>query len=91
MEEDDIRLILKHHNSNFITYETHSGIYSKKHDTSEVAHTMGDHEWTLPIEYDDITMGTKLILTRFGGTFRTLRFDEKSTFITLLGFTRYWD
>ena len=30
---------------------------------------MGDHEGTLQIEYDDISMKTNLILTRFGGTF----------------------
>ena len=36
-------------------------------------------------------MKTKLILTRFGSTFGTLRFDERSFFSTLLGFTPYWD
>ena len=36
-------------------------------------------------------MKTKPILTRFGSTFGTLRFDEKLFFNTLLGFTRYWD
>ena len=30
-------------------------------------------------------------MTRFGSTFGTLRFDEKSFFHTLLGFTPYWD
>ena len=52
---------------------------------------MADHEGTLPIEYDDISMKTKPILTRFGGTFGMLRFDEKSFFNTLLGFRHYWD
>ena len=52
---------------------------------------MGDHEGTLQNEYDDVTMKTKLILTRFVGTFGTLIFDEKSFFSTLLGFTPYWD
>ena len=52
---------------------------------------MGDHEGTLQIEYDDDTMKTKLILTRFGLTFGTLRFNEKSFFITSSGFTTYWD
>ena len=41
---------------------------------------MGDHEGTLQIEFDDISVKTKLILTRFGGTFGTLRFIEKSFF-----------
>ena len=36
-------------------------------------------------------MKTKLILKQFGGTFGTLRFDERSFFNTLLGFTPYWD
>ena len=44
---------------------------------------MGDHERTLQIEYD-ITMKTKLILKRFGGTFGMLRFDDKS-FLHLIG------
>ena len=44
---------------------------------------MGDHKGTLQIEHDDIK--------GFGGTFGTLRFDEKSLFNTLLGFTSYWD
>ena len=51
---------------------------------------MGDHEKTLQIEYD-FSMKTKIILTRFGSTFGTLWFDEKSFFNTLLGFTPYWD
>ena len=50
---------------------------------------MGDHEGTLQIEYDDDTMKTKLVLTRFGSTFGTLRFDERSFFDTLLCFTPY--
>ena len=52
---------------------------------------MGDHEKTLQIEFDDISMKTKLILTRFGSTFGTLRFDEKAFLNTLLGFTPYCD
>jgi len=51
---------------------------------------MGDHEGTLKIEYGDISMKTKFILTRCGATFGTLRFDERSFFNTLLGFTPYW-
>ena len=48
---------------------------------------MVDHEGNLKIEYDDISMKTKLISTCFGGTFGTLGFDEKSFFNTLVGFT----
>ena len=36
-------------------------------------------------------MKTQLILTRFGGTFRTLRFDEKTFLKTFSVFTLYWD
>ena len=52
---------------------------------------MGDHEGTLKIENNDISIKTKLILIRFTGTFWTLCFDEKSIWNTLLGFTPYWD
>ena len=45
----------------------------------------------MKIEYDDITTKTKLILKRFGGTFGTLNFYEKSFFSTVLGFTPFWD
>ena len=87
LDEDDFQLILTHYNSNFVTYKF-PGIYSIK-DFSEAVYTMGDHEGTLKIEYDDTSMKTKLILTRFGGTFGTLRFDERSFFKTFLGFTPY--
>ena len=39
---------------------------------------MGDHERTLKIEYVDNSMKTKTILTSFGETFGTLKFDETS-------------
>ena len=48
---------------------------------------MGNHKRNPQIEYDDFSMKTKLILTRFGGTFGTLRFDENF----FLGFVPYWD
>ena len=53
---------------------------------SDATFTTGDHEGTPQIEYNDITMKTKPILTRFGGNFGRLRFDEQSLFNTLLGF-----
>ena len=37
---------------------------------------MDDHERTLKINYDDISIKTKPNSTRFGGTFGTLRCDE---------------
>ena len=88
LDEDDIQLILKQNNEKFITTEISPGIYTIK-DIGEAVYTMGDHQGTLQVEYDDITRKTKLILTRFGSTFGTLRFNEKSFFNTLLGLTPY--
>ena len=52
---------------------------------------MGDHEGTLQNEYDGVSIKTKLVLTRLGSTFGTLRFDEKSFFNTFLGFIPFLD
>ena len=41
-------------------------------DFSEAVYIMGDHEGTLQIEDDDLTIKTKLILTRLGSTFSLL-------------------
>ena len=90
LDENDIQLISKQYSSYFVTYELSPGIYSIRV-ISEVVYKMGDHEGTLQIGYDDISMRTKLILTRFVSTFGTLRFNEKSFFsyfiiiLTLLG------
>ena len=89
LDEDVIQLFFKQCNSNFVTYEIAPGIYSIKF-ISEVVYTMGDHEGTLQIEYDDIILKTKSILTRFGGTSGILRFDEKSFFSNLIGIAPYW-
>ena len=86
MDEDNFQLILKQCNSNFVTYEISPGIYSIE-DISGAVYTMGDHERTLPIEDDDISLKTKFNISRFGGSFRTLRFDVK----TFLGCAPYWD
>ena len=58
---------------------------------SESIYTMGDHEGTLNNEYVDISLKTKLVLTPFGGSFGTLKFNEKSFFNSLLDFTPYQD
>ena len=79
LDEEDIQLILKHCNPNVVTHELSSTIYTIK-DVSEGVYILGDHERTLQIEYDDISMKSKLILTRFDGTFGTLRFTEKTFF-----------
>ena len=90
LDEDDIRWIKKQYKSNFITYELSPGIYLIK-DIAQAVYTMGDHDGTLEYEYDDNTMKTKLVLTRFGGKFGTVRFDGKSFFITSLNFSQNWD
>ena len=91
LEEDNIRLILKQYNEKFVTYELDPGNYTIE-DLQRAVYSLGDHEGALQIEYDDyLNKKVKLILTRFGSTFETLRFDEKSFFHTLLGFTPYWD
>ena len=90
LEEDDIQLILKQYNEKFITYELDPGNYTIE-DLQKAVYPLGDHEGTLQIEYDDLNKKVKLILTRFGDTFGTLRFDKKALFHTLFGFTPYWD
>ena len=87
LDEDDIQLIFKQCNEKFITYQLSPEIYSIE-DISIALYTIGDHEGTLQIEYDDDddddddddTTKTKLILTRFRSTFGTLSIDEKSFF-----------
>ena len=80
LDEENVQLILKQYKSYFITYELSPGIHSIKN-VSKVIYTMGDHEGTLEIEYEDNSMKTKLFFTRFGLIFGTLRFDEKYFFI----------
>ena len=70
LDEDDIQLTLKQNNSTFVTYQLPPGIYTIE-DVSKAVYTMGDHEGTLQIEYDDDSMKTKPFLTRFGSTFGT--------------------
>ena len=90
LDEDDTRLILKQYNANFVTYELDPGDYPIE-DIQESVYSLGDHEGTLQTEYDDLNKKNKLLLIRFGSTFGALRFDEKSFFHTLLGFTPFWD
>ena len=90
--EDDIKLVLDEYNSSFITYELDPGIYTFK-DISEALFNILQSEYPGPsnvidIEYDDITMKTKLVV-RDG--IIAIRFDEKSFFSTILGFTPGWD
>ena len=90
--EDDIKLVLDEYNSNFVTYELDSGIYNFK-DISETLFNILQSEYPGPsnvidIEFDDITRKTKLVV-RSG--IIAIRFDEKSFFTTILGFTLGWD
>ena len=80
LDGDDFQLILKQYTSNFVTYELSPGVYAIK-DISKAVYPMADHGGTLKIEYDDVSMKAKLILTRFGGFFGVLRFDKTSFFI----------
>ena len=90
--ESDIKLVLDEYNSNFNTYELTPGIYTFK-DISEALYNVLQSEYPGPanvidIEYDDISKKTKLFA---GYGIMALRFDEKSFFNTILGFTSGWD
>ena len=90
--EDDIKLVLDEYNSSFITYELDPGIYTFK-DISEALLKVLQPEYdgchnAIDIEYDDITMKTKL---KVRARIIAIRFDEKSFFSTILGFIPGWD
>ena len=77
-------MILKQYNEKFVSYELDPGNYTVE-DIQKAVYLLGGHKGTLQIEYDDLNKKVKL------KTFETLRFDKKSFFHTLLGFTPYWD
>ena len=90
--EDDIKLVLDEYNSNFVTYELAPGIYTFK-DLSEALFNILQSDCSgdcnvIVIEYDDINMKTKLDVK---AGIIAIRFDEKSFFNTILGFTPGWD
>ena len=90
--EDDVKLVLDEYNSSFITYELEPGYYTFK-DISEALLKILQQEYdgylnAIHIKYDDIIMKTKLEV-RAG--IISIRFDEKSFFSTILGFTSGWD
>ena len=90
--EDDVKLVLDENNSSFITYELEPGIYTFK-DISEALLNILQIEYPGPsnvinIEFDDIIRKTKLVVN-IG--IIAIRFDEKSFFSTILGFTPGWD
>ena len=94
LDEEDIQLILKEYNSHFITYELTPGIYTIQ-DISDAVYTFSGHSEIIEIEYNDISMKTKIILKykdlRENVGLGTLTFDKKSFFHTLLGHDPYFD
>ena len=83
--EDDIKLVLDEYNSSFNIYEIQPGIYTFK-DISEALFNIPQIEYPGPlnvfvIEYDDITMKTKLVV-REG--IIAIRFYEKSFLVLSL-------
>ena len=60
LDEDDIQLISKQYNEKVITYQLSPGIYTIE-DNSKAVYTMGDHDGTLQIKYDDDTVKTELV------------------------------
>ena len=90
--EDDIKMVLDEYSSSFVTYEVQPGIYTFK-DVSETLLKILQPEYegyhnAIDIEFNDITMKTKLVV-RSG--IIAIRFDEKSLFSNVLGFTSGWD
>ena len=91
MVQDDFRLVLYEYNSSFIFCEIEPGIHIFK-DLSEALFNILQprnpaSSSELLIEFDDITMKTKLVV-RSGIIAR--RFDEQSFFITILDFNPHW-
>ena len=90
--EDDIKLVLEEYNSSFTTYELEPGIYSYR-EISEALFYFLQSEYPqsdseILFRLDDITKKTKLVVN---SGIIAIRFDEKSIFSTILGFTAGWD
>ena len=90
--EDDVKLVLEEYNSSFITYELEPSIYSYR-EISEALFNILQLEYSssaskILIKFDDITRKTKLFVN---SGIIAIRFDEKSFFSTILGFTAGWD
>ena len=87
-------MILKEYISHFLTYELSPGIYTIQ-DSSDAIHTFSGRSDIIEIEYDDISMKTKIILKyndwQENFAIGTLRFDKKSFFLTSLGHDPYFD
>ena len=103
LNEDDIQLIIKQYNSKFITYKISPGVYTFKDLTMvlsrgfeknfEIRNGLGlnrkfDKSDSNLIDGDNASLITKLTLRP---DITALRFEEKSFFSTILGFSPYWD
>ena len=90
--EDDIKLVLDEYNSIFITYELEPGFDTFKYIFEALFNILqlgypGPSN-AIVFDFDDITRKTKLVV-RNG--IIAIRFDEKSFFSNILGFTSGWD
>ena len=90
--EDDIKLVLDEYNSIFITYELEPGIYSYRENSEALFYILQSEypqsDCEILIRLDDITRKTKLVVN---SGIIAIRFDEKSFFSTILGFSAGWD
>ena len=90
--EDDVKLVLDEYNSSFITYELEPGIYSYKEIFEALFYILQSEypqsDSEMLTRLDDITRKTKLVVN---SGIIAIRFDEKSIFSTILGFTAGWD
>ena len=89
--EDDVRLVLDEYNSSCNNYELEAGFYNFK-DLPESLFNILQPEFELfinwvDIEFDDISMKTKLVVRP---SIIALRFDEKPSSSTILGFNPHW-
>ena len=90
--EDDVKLVLDEYNSSFITSELEPGIHSYR-EISEALFNILQLEYLssdieILITLDDNTRKTKLVVN---SSIIAIKFDEKSFFSTILGFTAGWD
>ena len=103
LNENDTQLMSKQYNSNFTTYKVSAGAYTFK-DLSEVLSRGVENEFeirgrirpnhendesdSIIIDSDNVSLITTL---RPGPKHNALKFDKKSFFNTVLGFTPNWD
>ena len=89
--DDDIWLVLNKNFSTFTTYEIQQGVHTFE-DICEVLFNILQPEYpgfnnVIVMEFDDINMKTRLVVRP---EIIPLRFDETSSFSTILGFNHGW-